>query len=545
MPSLEERFAAVQQSGGAPQPVDPFAAQFDPNQDVGPFQAAMIAAGRQVYKAREALGGPAVDPAAEAAFSGLREQRPISTFAGGMLPWLPVRGPALASLPLRIASETGVGAGTGYLASGGEAEEALAGGAVSGGVYTGLNMAGRVAQAVRGMFEDMRPTRTDIAADVVTETPQPAITQFEQGYEQAADDVLAAATEQPIVPMNKALKHQYTLTPAARTGDPVLEQMEAGLARNPMTSRQLLEQADANMAQLSKNVTEAFGFQSRTLDPDTLNRMQRVTRETFNRAADQMDDVQLDPSIIAYANDVLESSMKRMRRSGAFRDFYRAIDRAQEVGGLPSAVNVRAQDIMDLRSMYTELAKDPSRSVSMQAQELISDIDDAINAQAGGEALAMYKKANEQFRLWLSVFKRPTTRNAEGVPNPRSMLNSAVSVFQREMGLNTRVSDKGVQNALDAIRTAAVIQNRVPNSGTPTGLAFMAAQGQVPSIRQIAGSAITRPLAGSYVASGAGEGLHPLAAAAMGGRAGFAQQPESVLMDLLTQGARAGFAAGQ
>jgi hypothetical protein len=61
--------------------------------DTGPFEAAMVEAGRQTKAMLGAVGiGKGVNPKDKGALNKLREQRPLSTFAGSMLPTAAIPG---------------------------------------------------------------------------------------------------------------------------------------------------------------------------------------------------------------------------------------------------------------------------------------------------------------------------------------------------------------------------------------------------------------------------------------------------------------------
>lgn len=451
---------------------------FNRVEDPGFRGAAKIAAGEELMRLAT-WGGTDPDITAQ-----LRRDRPGATMLGTMAPYL-----ATAPLSGGLATQAGIGAGLGFLGSQGDVGEAAKGALFSAAGYGVGQLAGRVANRIRGMNAAVQ--NTDEASRL----------------------------------LSRAQELGFELTPGQVTGSGILRRVEAALQSNPLTAGAYDRIVQSNQRLLNRYAARTIG--SSAEDVGIITRDAAATRigDVFNRLGDDVGEVTLDRGFV--------DGVRRLGLQGRLlRDDLGEMARFFDEAGEASEVIVDGQMLMRLRSRLGKKMAEAWRKgedeLGEAASRYIDDIDDIIASQVPEESIQRFSAAREQWRN-LKVLERGNSITAEGNVNALSAYKAFNKVYgERGGGRFGETSDFADALRATASRSYGGIVPTV-GPGTAEKLAGQAmlgggaaiatgiAGGDFQDAAMAGGAMALAPLAGrGLIAAGVGR---PSAAAAQAGAA--------------------------
>lgn len=176
------------------------------NQGIGPFDAAMISAGRSITNIGRAFGiAEDEDPATRAAFKELAKENPISTTLGEALPFI-APGVGVGAIPgivTRIIASTGLGALEGGIIAEGRDESVLkgagVGGSIGGIVEAVFPVVGRISSALFTRVTGRAPKGALLTPDgAPTPDLQNALDQGGVSFDSLVDEAITELKQAPI-----------------------------------------------------------------------------------------------------------------------------------------------------------------------------------------------------------------------------------------------------------------------------------------------------------------------------------------------------------
>jgi len=378
----------------------------DPTAGVGVSEAQAVGFGR--FLTERGIGQDVGD----AGIAELRGERPIATAVGESIPFVPAGASILGA--------AGIGAGAEALRGGTPASIATQG-ALQGGATLGGRIAGDVVGRVgRGMAQGVR------------------------NQIQAAVDRVDTAR----------LPTGIRTTVGKLTDSRAMQQVEASLARNPVTSRRFLAIDRQNEAVMRDRALEWLGVADA---PSLEIGVARALNESLGKMAAGIP----DNATILISKDL--------------DDAFRLLNRVQgEAFDLP--VGRRATSGAAIRAVISDLqagVRSGTATVRRRSRNTLDALNEAIGA-SGEVNQPLFREGSRQY----GRFERITRRNVISRTDPEK-INPTPLLNSIEKGNKVAVRTKGNvasgDEATDAlIRTARDFErvgSLTPDSGTPTGLA--------------------------------------------------------------------------
>jgi len=372
------------------------------NEDIGPFQAAAIAAGRGLTNVARGLGlADQEDPITSQAFKSLEEQRPISTtvgeIAGEAAPFLLPGGAVakLGTIPARIAGATALGGiESGIISEGKGAEEgdvlksAGIGAAVGGTLEAVIPVIGKIGGKLFRKITGHNPS-----SPLINSSGQPT-PEFIQALDKAGmsfDDVnLEAARmietgsvdDAASLARKQFLEDQglTTQTRAQITGDATEFQTQQELAKRSGKVRSVLEGQEEILANRFENAITATGGSANA---------------SSNSAVDFIADrsIDLDMKISQAYNAAREAAptAKVVSPDSLIKEIRKIASSDRSTGGLVSS----ARDILRDKGVIGKGFKKPGKINAEAAEEIRKDLNALHNSLTphGKSKLADFKSA--------------------------------------------------------------------------------------------------------------------------------------------------------
>lgn len=441
--------------------------------EYGPTKAAMVAAGSRFAELGEGarmLAAKALDrehilPHIEAQraererlMDPLSEARPGATALGESLPGAVLPGGAGKTL---ISRGLGAGAATGgeeAVATGGNVPAALTSAAFG----VAGNEGGRILQ--RGIFG--RPATS-------------------MEYEKARTNDPAVQNRQ----VEEADRLGWKLTPGARKNDPVRLQTEASFARSPFMSQPFLELAGENQDTANKYAREAIGLSgSEKIDDIVLQERHDTLGKEFERLVGKDAHFPLENSFYDALNTIEQAASRGITRDPEL---------ANRIGRLREKAQDQFISVKDYQQTASDLARLGRNTDDPAMERAMLALRDALDFE--------FEKGFPGQRGDLGKV-RSQWRNLRDIEQSRSLDGGDFrpTVFYNYLrGRYGRVAPGSDLN--DIAITAKNFRERIPNSGTPTGLAMPDFLNASPWSR--AAMAGGNTISNAYMATGGGLGL--------------------------------------
>ncbi len=465
--------------------------------------------------------------ARQGADAALWEQAPVQNIVGQAVPYL--MGGALAApggLGAVVAAETAIG---GIMAPEGErAQGAAVSGVLAGAPGVMGAMANRVSMRIkqgaaakraerladRELADDMRPLEAEGTVDLELEgtatqamptAPAAGASRATHGYEQR----LARAEELG-----------YQPSPSQRTLDIGQEQWEAARARKPQSSAALVENIQHNQQTLNNQVMKALGYSGMagrvSIQPAVIGRATDDIVKKMDGLADEIGTVPMGPNQVQALSERI--SGQALDITGDTKSVQPWLDKladtARDGGG-----TLTGRQLLDARkSLVAQLRQSAAASKSNvpTIQNFINGIDDLIEASPAKQAtINQFRTARERWRLLQSLQKGSVLDQAGNV-SARNLANRLKKDFSYEFGRGhglrwgptatsgaakgvPRYGNEGINELFDGVRWMSEAQSKIPNSGTPTGMADALPSGPIDLAGRLAGNTLMR----GYMGAGA------------------------------------------
>lgn len=373
----------------------------------GPWESALIGAGRTVHNIGENLGILDNDPAADRYMQDLRTVNPKSTFAGeagaSMLPVMKEGRAVMAGQAALASYATGDPNSSilGRLALG-------AGGQMAG------DMIGRVITRAKNLITGPSPIRE-------------GATDMAQQFKQTGGN----------------------LTPAQATGSGNLETLEGYLQSRVGSAGTIKKLNQANQENANKLAMDAMGVSStgrNKLTDDVLVEAEDAIGARFSNVARDMDNVHIPEELADQLRDI----------SGKNRQAQRVwLNQTGTEIGTDGPIEATGEALMRMRTFASKRTTSSNINMRDDAIDLIEQIDDLVE-QASSNPKA-YAKARDQWRT-LKSLDRAGSISSAGDLNP-------TSAYGRLRSWRTAGSEQKVLR--DNLQAASALQLPFGRSGTP------------------------------------------------------------------------------
>lgn len=263
--------------------------------------------------------------------------------------------------------------------------------------------------------------------------------------------------------MRRGMDMGMRMTPGQATGSRALQQFEAKLESQPMTSGPFNAIKENNQRVLARATAKAIGENDTAVDAGTLDRAFTRIGRVFD---DVKDDVprQIDPQefLTRYSaiNDDMRGVVKGFGDNELVSDFIKMAEKGSATG----------KELQNLTSKLGKAAKNQmttasgDRELGMGLYQVKDYVDDLIQQGMSGDRAARFADARREYRNLMTITSRvgvvdPSTGNVSG-------RNLANTLQQRDkLGF---LRDKNRSDMYDAARFAKAFGPVVGDSGTAT-----------------------------------------------------------------------------
>ena len=135
---------------------------------------------------------------------------------------------------------------------------------------------------------------------------------------------------------------------------------------------------------------------------------------------------------------------------------------------LQDAKQASGKEVMEVRSKMTKIIQgNDSTLVKEQAQEIIEEIDDIIEAALGTEGKAQYQALRSRYRVWAEL-RSGRSLSGDGQVNPRSLGGRLARNYgdNYRAGRDIKGATPEVNDFLKIVREGEALDVGLPNSGT-------------------------------------------------------------------------------
>ena len=242
------------------------------------------------------------------------------------------------------------------------------------------------------------------------------------------------------------------------SGSKALQQVEASLARNPVSSRAYTKIADQNEQLLADRITTHLGQPGAPLTENTIEAARQSSISKINQAVP-------DQAVIPLPGPLRGLLAKANKITGEFVD-------------LPTGPSVTGKGFRQARSDLLAMGRSPTATVRQRGRELLDQFDQAA-AASGQIDPALYGEGRREYRAWLAVTRgkalSPAGNAGELRANPASLRAGLEKVYGTPaVKGGAKTGQPAVDDLIATTNDMGRAASIVPNSGTPTGLAIPA-----------------------------------------------------------------------
>lgn len=303
------------------------------------------------------------------------------------------------------------------------------------------------------------------AASQTTVSATPTMTGRGGGYTfgTVGDDASAglSASQRAIMERGQALGMRTT--PGQATGSRALQQMEAKLESQPMTSGPFNTIKANNARVLNRTWARAIGENSDELSSATLDRAAARIGEAFEDAADDVART-IDPNQFMQTYATIQDEVRGLTKGFEAHPLVTDLVEHAQRGG---ATGRQLQSLTSKlgKAAYKEMTT-PSgdRDLGMALYQAKDYVDDLLQQGMAEARRARFQQARQQYRNLMLLTSRSTVLNpSTGTVNPRSL----ASILQQK-DKSGFTFGRNQSDAYDAVRFAQAFQPIVGDSGTAT-----------------------------------------------------------------------------
>jgi hypothetical protein len=274
------------------------------------------------------------------------------------------------------------------------------------------------------------------------------------------EDTSAGLTQAQRQAAQRGKELGFRLTPGQATGSRALQQLEAKLESQPMTSGPFNAIKAQNARALNRAFLRAIGERGDDVTPEVLQRADARIGEVFEEAARQnqvvYDDVlqaQLAEIEQAASNELSSGEMKIL-----IKQFENLLDKVAQKGG-----RIDGAQYQRIRQSLTRVSGNASSGVGYWARQIRDALDEALERSAGPDQAEMLRLAREQYRILATALNRTGAITQGGTVQPGILGNALAQTDKRGYMLGENQSD-----LYNALRFANAFRPIVGDSGTAT-----------------------------------------------------------------------------
>jgi hypothetical protein len=281
------------------------------------------------------------------------------------------------------------------------------------------------------------------------------------------EDESAALTDAQQAALAKGKDLGFKVTPGQESGSRALQQMEAKLESQPMTSGPFNSLKSGNQRVLNRVVGKALGEDTDVLDADRLGAINDRLGAVFENTRSPNRIVVANPSDTAAVLDKIDEQVSGLLpNNGTIRDN----PLVKQLESLTNQGSVNGQQLGSLtsklgRAAYKQMSGPNGDRDLGQALYAVKDhVDDLVQSTLGPEEAQAYAAARQQYRNLMLVTSRgniinPSTGNVSGVALANKLQQADKSGF---------LFGKNQSDWYNAARFAQAFKPIVGDSGTAT-----------------------------------------------------------------------------
>jgi hypothetical protein len=295
-----------------------------------------------------------------------------------------------------------------------------------------------------------------------TATPTATVTGGQVTPGVVGADASAALTEAQRAILDRGKAMGFRTTPGQETGSRSLQQMEARLESNPMTSGAFNTIKDTNQKVLNRATAQAIGVDAAELSNPVLAKAQRQISEVYNKAANPS--VQnLDQMYVLNGVDLIESSVEGLIKDPLKNNFL-----VKQLLNFANTGQATGNQLTSLTSKLGKLAKKEStsptgdRDLGQALFQIKEIVDDQLMAGMSAADQAAFQAARANYRNLMTI------RTSSGVVNPSSGNVSGLNLASALTRKDPRGFMEGSNTTpmYEAARFAQAFRPIVGDSGT-------------------------------------------------------------------------------
>lgn len=257
------------------------------------------------------------------------------------------------------------------------------------------------------------------------------------------------------------------MTPGQQTGSRALQQLEAKLESQPMTSGPFNTIKTANQQAVNRAWAGAIGESGNAVDSATLSNASDRLGQIFENVRSPNNIVVTNPQATAHALDSIDQDVRGLLPGNAS---IRDNPLVQDVEALTAEGGINGQQLGSLSSKLGRAAAKQmttpggDRDWGQALYAVKNHVDDMIQSSLSGDEAVAYGQARQQYRALMQLTARtgnvnPSTGNVSG----QSMANYLQQTDKRGFLFGNNQSD-----AYNAVRFAQAFKPIVGDSGTAT-----------------------------------------------------------------------------
>lgn len=282
------------------------------------------------------------------------------------------------------------------------------------------------------------------------------------GYGSVGEDVSALTASQKEI-LAEAKKLGFKTTPGQETGSRALQQVEAKLESQPMTSGPFNKIKIENSRALNKTVAKAIGVDANSVDSAVIDQAFRKASNVFDNAADDVPR-SIEPKKFVETYSAIQNDLEGVYEGFGNHPLVKRLVGLAE-SGQPTGQQLQSLSSKLSRAAYKNMTgASGDRDLGMALYRVKDYVDDLLQQGMAPERLAAFKAARENYRNLMLITSRvgivnPSTGNVSGA-------NLANALQMRDkMGFLRGANQSDMYTAA---RFAQAFKPLVGDSGTAT-----------------------------------------------------------------------------
>jgi hypothetical protein len=344
----------------------------------------------------------------------------------------------------------------------------------SGGAGVGQWVGSRLAQLIGGRAAVAQPRlnttanqtvnvgpANSAATATVNATPTVTVRNNPNGFVSVGDDISAGLTDAQAAALAQGRQLGMRTTPGQASGSRVLQQLEAKLESQPVSSGPFFDIKSGNQRILNRQVAEALGEQADDLSPAVLDRAYARMADVFDSVADDVPRA-VDPDAFLTRLAQVEADNEGMLTQPLMDNPLVRRYFTLAANGSPTGTQLNNLQSQLGKAAQSMRMSDPAQASALrEVQHLI--LDDIGNGLTP-EAQQLFNQARQQYRMFSMVADKPNILNpSTGHVSGPNLANTLQRTDRTGYALGRNNS-----TLYDAVRFSRAFPAVVGNSGTAT-----------------------------------------------------------------------------